>query len=314
MHSNIKAVGIPLFLGALAFSANSFGAISEKVANRILNLDCSNISSSLPKNVDPIEQKNAESVAEYISEQDALRYFAGDDSLFTDYYEWLINKGNKERYSDSIGELKGAIISDTQRNYVRALRAAKDKIYADLYKRYSSKNNDYKPYQELLSFCQLKELTEKDDSRLLNKLKVIVGQSKAITRQARVGHFTTTINDCHIKELPLTGNSFTEPKQWPGSRFLVVDVSFKNEDSEGRLPIEGSLIINYLGRELRYDVTETILQDGYGIYFKSVNPLLSMPTKIVYRVPSEVSGEVFWEPGRNSEGKRLWCTFIAPES
>lgn len=64
------------------------------------------------------------------------------------------------------------------------------------------------------------------------------------------------------------------------------------------------------GEELRYDNTEAIMSSGYGIYLKSVNPLVTMPTKIVYRIPTDIEGEILWEPGRNKESKRLWCSFV----
>lgn len=281
-------------------------------------MNCSNTERLLPKNFDPIERSNSETAAKYISEQAALRYLVDDDSWFGDYYQALEKRrssSDKTLYSGETKKLKSAIISDDQKEYIRQLRKAEDKTYANLYKKYSSKSSNYRDYQETLAFCRLKELAESDKSVLLtDRLKVIVEASKSKTRQARVGYFTIKVHKCYVKSLPLTGNPYTEPKEWPGSRFLVVDASFKNEDNEGRLPSEGSLIINYQGRPLRYDNTESILQDGYGIYFKSVNPLISMPTRIVYRIPDSVSGEVSWEPGRNSEGKKLWCTFIVPES
>ena len=44
----------------------------------------------------------------------------------------------------------------------------------------------------------------------------------------------------------------------------------------------------------------------YNIWFRSINPLITMKSKIVYRIPNEVSGEVFWQPGRNPNDTRLW--------
>jgi hypothetical protein len=36
-----------------------------------------------------------------------------------------------------------------------------------------------------------------------------------------------------------------------------------------------------------------------------------MKTKIVYRIPDEIHGEVFWRPGRNPSDTKLWLGFIS---
>lgn len=145
--------------------------------------------------------------------------------------------------------------------------------------------------------------------------KIIDGMAKASFRSGRFDKFQISVKGCSVGSTVGTGNSYTEPDQWPGSRFVVIDALFKNIDTEGRLPFEGSLIIKTDdGRILNYDNTETVMEKGYGIYFKSVNPLVTMPTKIVYRIPDDISGEVLWQPGRNPEGKSLWCAFVTPNS
>jgi hypothetical protein len=71
------------------------------------------------------------------------------------------------------------------------------------------------------------------------------------------------------------------------------------------LPVEGSLFINYNGKEYEFDSVEPIMVEGYNIWFRKINPLITMKTKIVYRVPNEVHGEVFWRPGRNPNDIKL---------
>ncbi|WP_341708108.1 DUF4352 domain-containing protein [Halopseudomonas sp.] len=136
----------------------------------------------------------------------------------------------------------------------------------------------------------------------------------SMVSEARVGQFEVKVNSCKAVETVGTGNRFAEPKVWEGSRFYIVDASFKNMDTESRLPLAGSLFINYDGVEYEYDSTESIMTDGYNIWFKQVNPLVSMSTKLVYRIPDEISGMVYWVPGRNPEGQRLWCGRIEANS
>lgn len=124
--------------------------------------------------------------------------------------------------------------------------------------------------------------------------------------KADIGHFEVSASKAYATNKVGTGNKYAEPKQWEGSRFFVVNASFKNISTESRLPVGGSLFINYNGKDYEFDTVESIMLEGYNIWFKSINPLITMKTKIVYRIPNEVNGEVFWRPGRNPTDTRLW--------
>ena len=133
-------------------------------------------------------------------------------------------------------------------------------------------------------------------------------------KKADIGYFTITADKGTYGPTVGTGNKYSEPEHWEGSRFFIVDASFKNLDTESRLPAEGSLYITFNGKEYEFDTTESIMSKGYNIWFKSVNPLLTMKTKIVYRIPEEIYGDVYWKPGRNPKGVKLYAGNIpAPE-
>ncbi len=38
----------------------------------------------------------------------------------------------------------------------------------------------------------------------------------------------------------------------------------------------------------------------------TLNPFIKLTTNIVYKVPNELSGDVYWKPGRNAEDKKRW--------
>ena len=260
-----------------------------------------------------------EAIDKYISDLNSasvLRYIAGDDSWFGDVYSQLESRRFLVgvSYADTMKNLKGQIITDDQKWYVRTYRK---KIEAEAlgYSKKTPKKGDLnrKYYADAFK-CQVKSFLAGEDSVALDNVRAIVRSSVDIARQAVVGYFDVKIDSCKVVGSNVTNKSYAEPKAWPGSRFVVIDARFKNIDVEGRLPVEGSLIVKHNGRELRYDSTETIMLEGYGIYFKSVNPLISMPTRIVYRIPDEIGGEIFWEPGRNDQRKRLWCNFVSPEN
>lgn len=62
--------------------------------------------------------------------------------------------------------------------------------------------------------------------------------------------------------------------------------------------IDGELLINYNGKDYTFDKAETILAEGYGLLLEQINPLTTKKTKLVYKVPSELRGSIFWKPGR----------------
>ncbi|VVP48100.1 hypothetical protein PS838_05205 [Pseudomonas fluorescens] len=135
-------------------------------------------------------------------------------------------------------------------------------------------------------------------------------QEKQDNMRGQVGYFDVAVNNCTISKSIDTGNRYTTVKPDPDARYLTVNATFKNTDNEGRLPFEGSLFISKDGKDYKFDTTESIMGEGYGIRLRSLNPLIKLTTKIVYKVPNELSGDVYWKPGRNAEDKKLWCTHL----
>lgn len=143
-----------------------------------------------------------------------------------------------------------------------------------------------------------------------NSFQGYVTYVESRVKAADIGHFNISADSAYYGKSVNTGNQFAEPKKWEGSRFFVIRASFKNLDTESRLPVEGSLFINYNGKDYEFDSVEPIMLEGYNIWFKKINPLITMKTKIVYRIPNEIHGEVFWRPGRNPSDTKLWLGFI----
>jgi hypothetical protein len=133
-------------------------------------------------------------------------------------------------------------------------------------------------------------------------------EEKQAGMRGQVGYFDVTVNDCTLSKSIDTGNRFTTVKPDADARYLTVNATFKNTDNEGRLPFEGSLFITKDGKDYKFDTTESAMSEGYGIRLRSLNPFIKLTTKIVYKVPNELSGDVYWKPGRNAEDKKLWCT------
>lgn len=235
-----------------------------------------------------------------------LRYLTGRDSVIT---ELKSNLGETE-FSRVLDANKSKLNFD-QINYWSEYTDYKEALTLKQKDSFLSENPNFKDKAYSFTLCGLVAVYK---GRNVDK-KTYESMTKSSFRSGRFGYFEVSVKDCSISATVGTKNKYSEPEKWEGSQFVVIDTRFRNMDKEGRLPFEGSLIIKTPnGDELRYDSTETIMAKGYGIYFKSVNPLLTMPTKIVYRIPSDIVGEILWEPGRSDGSKRLWCTFASAEA
>ncbi len=234
---------------------------------------------------------------------DVLRYVLGRDSLVADYVEGL----EETAFSTLLRDSRKQSLTDEQKAYWNAWIDYRETQQGASRKKFYDKSYANRNSVRDFTSCSFQAMYF-DPSPGLGMLKEM---SMGIPRTGRFGYFRTAINTCTVAKSVGTGSQYLEPERWQGSQFVVLDVSFKNEDTEGRLPFEGALVIKQPdGKKLRYDSSETIMAEGYGIGFKSVNPFITMPTKLVFRIPDDITGEVLWEPGRNPDGKKLWCTFL----
>ena len=125
----------------------------------------------------------------------------------------------------------------------------------------------------------------------------------------RIEHFEVTLFGCTVKSDLGLKNKSAGPKPSADSEFLILDVSFKNEDTESRIPLAGSVFINYGGKRYQFDSPETVWQDGWDLRFGKINPLLTERTKLAYRIPLHMRGDADWVPGRNQQNVKLTCGF-----
>ena len=128
-----------------------------------------------------------------------------------------------------------------------------------------------------------------------------------IGEELQTDHFAVTLNTCLVADSVNTGNKFSDLKEEPNAAFLILDTTFKNTDTESRMISAGSIFILINGKPYEFDKTESIMADGYTSVLDQINPFLSKSTKLVYKIPKEIRGQVFWEPGRNSKHHRFYC-------
>lgn len=154
----------------------------------------------------------------------------------------------------------------------------------------------------------LEESTTTDrSSEQINDKKDIEKTYPKVGDKLTTEYFEIILNKAYTANKIDTGNEFADIEETPGNKFLILDITFKNIDDESRMFLDGSVYIHYKGKEYEYDKSETIMLEGWGTFLDQVNPLTTTSTKLVYKIPSEINGATYWEPGRNSDEKRFFC-------
>jgi len=99
----------------------------------------------------------------------------------------------------------------------------------------------------------------------------------------------------------LQPSRFEDKQPAPGDSFLVLDVSVRNPGRDTRVFNAGPLVVVAGGKEHRFDTPENIIADGY-LLLEALKPGSSLQGRIVYEVPADLDGPMYWLPGN---GQRL---------
>lgn len=118
-------------------------------------------------------------------------------------------------------------------------------------------------------------------------------------------YFDITVNKVSLEDRVNTGNQFADLKPEQGNLYLIINASFKNTDTESRMLIDGSVWINYNGKNYEFDKAETIMLEGWGLLFDQINPLTTKTTNLVYKIPAEIKGNAYWQPGRADSDQKI---------
>ena len=95
-------------------------------------------------------------------------------------------------------------------------------------------------------------------------------------------YFDITVNKVSLEDRVNTGNEFADLKPEQGNLYLIINASFKNTDKESRMLMDGSVWINYNGKDYEFDKSETVMLEGWGLLLDQINPLTTKTTNLVY--------------------------------
>ncbi len=118
-------------------------------------------------------------------------------------------------------------------------------------------------------------------------------------------YFDITVNKVRLEDRINTGNEFADLKPEQGNMYLVINASFKNTDKESRMLMDGSVWINYNGKDYEFDKSETVMLEGWGLLLDQINPLTTKKTNLVYKIPAEIKGAAYWQPGRADSDQKI---------
>lgn len=114
-------------------------------------------------------------------------------------------------------------------------------------------------------------------------------------------YFDVVVSKAEFYSKINTGNDFTTLPEERGTQYLVIYVNFKNTSNESRVLMDGQIIVGIDGKSFKFDKSEQVLAEGWGLSFKQINPLMSITTKLVYKVPSDLKGSFYYNPARSGD-------------
>lgn len=109
-------------------------------------------------------------------------------------------------------------------------------------------------------------------------------------------YFEVTVNGMEVSTT--IGTGVFEQQAGDGNKYLILDVTYKNIDTESRFITGDHVYVTYNGKEYDFSKQEVVLQEGYGVSLEVLNPLTTKTAKIVYMIPAELTGEAFYQPSR----------------
>lgn len=118
-------------------------------------------------------------------------------------------------------------------------------------------------------------------------------------------YFDIVVNKASIESKVSTGNEFADLEAEQGNKYLIINATFKNTDTESRMLMEGSVWISANGKEYEFDKAETIMLEGWGLLLDQINPMVSKTTNLVYKIPADLKGTASWQPGRSDSDERI---------
>ncbi|WP_313155959.1 DUF4352 domain-containing protein [Sphingobacterium multivorum] len=121
----------------------------------------------------------------------------------------------------------------------------------------------------------------------------------SVDQSLKTDYFDVTVTGYKLEPTVKTGNEFADLKKEDGTKYLIIDVTFKNTDKETRMIFDGEVLVKQDdGSMLKYEQPELVPEDGWGVLVDNINPGITKKTKLVYKVPETLNGSIYFHPAR----------------
>ena len=129
-------------------------------------------------------------------------------------------------------------------------------------------------------------------------LDFVTGNSQE-THAAAIKPLDTRLVSAHATDrINLPGFDDKQPAK--GNHFVVLDVAVRNTDTQPRVFSEGQIIASDASRERSFTTPVNIFADGY-LQLQVLPPSTAARGKIVYEVPDDARGVLYWVPGGDTQ-------------
>lgn len=153
-----------------------------------------------------------------------------------------------------------------------------------------------------LGFLQCGSKADKESEKATKAVtEELKKQSVKVGEHLNTKYFDVIVNSADFYNEVNTGNQFSGLADEDGTDFLIINVSIKNTSDESRMLTDGKVVIESEGKVYNYDKSETIMEKGWGLVLKQINPLVTVTTNVVYKVPSGIKGSFYYNPARSGE-------------
>ena len=228
-----------------------------------------------------VESASREYVGAYKSAHEWTTFNVSDEKLKTIYQCYALNLADTN--------------SLAHQQAMKAFSDAEDRIH-----RIHDEEVRVEQYQ---ARAEAKEREYLDQQRKLNERR-----NNPVSNVIDIGPFTNQTDSCTTSKSVNFG--FTTINAQPGSKFLILQASVKNNSNTGKYITPGSVIIDYKGNPYRFNVVEEIVGDPLQIPETPINPLITQKIRVIYRIADEVTGKVRWQPGMNPQDLTVRCGTI----
>jgi hypothetical protein len=131
------------------------------------------------------------------------------------------------------------------------------------------------------------------NSHLLDRFRAGSDQDSRAT--TAIEPLDTRLVSAHATDrISLPGLDDKQPAK--GNHFVVLDVAVRNTDTQPRVFSEGQIIAANASRERTFPTPVNIFEEGY-LQLQVLPPSAGARGKIVYEIPDDASGVLYWVPG-----------------